>query len=428
MKFTNTIHISDSLWRLIMERKGECKPLRFLIAANRALTQNRERYTTPGRYLAARSTSLRMHYRRSDVTYQTPRERSRLLAPKFPGNYFTFREQTGMISYMPNGREQKFNADGTWRREGRQSMKPGKWLRAMLNPLLAKRIGDAELGEFATIVKHEELRQALAFRVVPVKQAYSKKKFTKFTSCMWDLPVHDFYLSFGCKALVAVGHDGKWRGRAILWPAVQITVDGKTRGDDIMFLDRVYADTEEVSVAMREHAGKQGWFRKARQNREPSEPVVAPDGEGMKAELVVKTETNLSELDFYPYLDTFAFGKDNFTLSNRLGLGAKFTYQNAAESAGMRTGDDRVRDHVSNRLMRRSEAVADYNGHWIRRDEAVSIEGRHYHRDDRLIVTCRISGVQTTRNHAYRIFETDEGNEEASYFVHQRFVSRPGAH
>jgi len=364
--------------------------------------------------------------RREDVIVK-PRNKSKLLAEKLPGNHFTFREKTGMISFMPRGREQKFNADGTWKREGRQSMKPARWLRAMLNPRLARRIGDDALGAFATIIKHEELRQMVSFELVPVKDAYNSRKFTAITSCMWNQPIKDFYEAFGCQALVAVGGQSalnKWRGRAIVWSEVEVTVEGKKKKTGITFMDRVYADSEEVSVAMREYAGSQGWFRKLKQNRETDESIMAPDGEGVRAALVVTTETDLSKIRYYPYLDTLAYGRDNFTLSNSKALGAKYTYQQANEGSGTRTGDHdgEVRDRFLNWIPR-EDAVQDYEGRYIRQDEAVEIEGYWYHEDSCLensvIVRCEATEDLILARSAYRIEHPD-----GTYYIHSRFVRR----
>mgnify|MGYP003349329510 CR=1 FL=1 len=70
----------------------------------------------------------------------TQGKRTRFLNPAPAGNYWTFRETEGLITFCPAGREQLINDNGTWRREGRQAMKPAKFLREVLHPRLAKRI------------------------------------------------------------------------------------------------------------------------------------------------------------------------------------------------------------------------------------------------------------------------------------------------
>ena len=47
------------------------------------------------------------------------------------GDYWTFREKQGLITYMPKGRKQEFNNQGDWLRAGREGIKPGKLIRRL---------------------------------------------------------------------------------------------------------------------------------------------------------------------------------------------------------------------------------------------------------------------------------------------------------
>lgn len=370
MECNNNVTVSDSLVRLIEGRSSESQCLRLLA---RALRWQRTNWLPEGQLYPS---GLQFKW----LT-------SRLLNPELPGNYFTFREKEGMISFMPKGKEQQFNDDGTWKREGRQSVKPGKWIRSMLHPRALRflKVKDHLFAEFNAIVRHEELRQRVTFREVPVSEAYNSSNFVDgIDSCMWGEPVGPFYDAFKCKAVVAVGADGAWRARAILWKNVKVG-DGEY---DQTFMDRIYADSEEVVLAMKENARDQGWWRKSCQDRSAG-ASISPDGVQDFVRLGVKTSRDLDQIDFYPYLDTFHSGGDSY-LTN--GNDGDYEYQN---TDGTRGPDEPEDDHDGE--------VQDVDGEWIDEDYAVAIGDDYYHQDSDDIVYSDDRGEYYLRCECYRV-------------------------
>jgi hypothetical protein len=325
-------------------------------------------------------------------------KRELILAPVLPGNHFSYREKEGMISFMPRGRVQEFNFGDQWKRDGRQSIKPARWMKSMLRPRLARMINDSAFAQFNTILRHEELRQKLTFKLVPVEEGYDSENFAEgaIESCMWDDPVAPFYHAFKCKTVVAVGSDGVFRGRALIWPEVEPCGELFPR---FTLMDRIYSDCQEVELALEEHAESEGWWRKEGQNSNPG-PFIRPDGSISQARLTVRTNRDLDEIDYYPYLDTFAYGGEDWVSTDP--EDHSYYYRNT----------DGSRDRVGG-----ENQVQDVDGNWIDRDEAVLIEGRWYHQDSDDVVICK-------RTQNYILFSdalfVDLGDD--SYYIHRQYV------
>jgi hypothetical protein len=373
MYFNEQLSISDSLFRLIKERQRESDCLRVLFRALQNATGQR------------RGSAFR----------------SRLLNPVLPGNYFSFRETVGMISFMPTGRTQTVTADGTWRREGRQSVKPAKWIRSMLHPRIARRLKDHQFSVFNSIIKHEELRTKLTFKKVSVRQGYNADNFASFESCMWNEPVEEFYEAFGCKVLVAHNQaDDKWLGRALIWPEVK----AEGHEDLVTYMDRIYCISIEVQLAFKAYATEMGWCRKRDQSRELS-GFTRPDGTDCFNDITVFTDQCLDDLDFYPYLDTFAYGGHDRLSTGK--TGHIYVYRN---TNGSRDGDDH------------EGQVLDAFGEWIDEDDAVSIDGDWYHADSDAIVQCYVTEEYILRKNSY--FIDLSRMREDSFYISSRFVRR----
>lgn len=376
MNFGENLILSDSLFRLIERRRHESPCMQVLYDG-----------------LVARQM----------------REREFKLAAAFPGNYFTFREKTGMISYMPKGRRQVVNRDGTWSRKGRQAMKPARWIKTMLRPRLAERFKDHAFAQFNAIVLHEELRTQVTFHEVSIREAYDKSGFIGLTSCMWDRDVAPFYEAFGCRALVATvpEHGSLYIGRAIIWPNVQVNEE-KER---ITFLERIYCGTAEVSFAFREHASTQGWWRKLIQSADAG-PFLKPNGEEVKVALTAFATSNLDEVKFYPYLDTLCYGRDNWVSSNPC-MGHKWIYRSGSlDTAGTRFDASH------------EGQVLDYRGRWIDEDTAVQVNGSWYYDNSPEIVRCARSETYILRVDAYHINLPYDGDQD--FYIHREFVRRMG--
>lgn len=310
-----------------------------------------------------------------------------MLATRFPGNYFSFREKEGMISYMPKGKKQEVSLDGLWKRKGRQSMKPSRWIKLMLNPRVARKLKDHLYAEFNTIVQHEESKGSIVFSEVDIKTGYSSKNFVLgINSCMWDDPVKEFYESFDCMVLVAAKTgDGKFWGRALVWRNVE--VEGSD--EKITYMDRIYCKGEDVSMAFREHAIKMGWWRKAKQSNELEYGFITPDGDSRRGDVTkikVAASRGLDGMGYYPYLDSFRYGGKDW-VSN---LNAESIWQYGDAHGG--------------RALSHALDVQGYNGVWIERATAIRLDtGYWYARNDPSLVTCQITGDLVTSHDAFRI-------------------------
>lgn len=383
MQFSNGLVISDSLYQLIQAKAGSSECLKVLERALRTMRGRRNPLGMSRRLCGG--------------------GRTRLLAKKMPGNYFSFRETEGMISFMPTNRRQQVNDDGTWVRKGRQAVKPGRWIRAMLHPKIAMQFGDDIFAQFSDIVKHEELRHHVDFELVTPESGYTYRLFNQaIGSCMWNKPVAPFYDAFGAKVLIAKGDSARspWRGKALVWPNVEL----KGKKEPIIFMDRIYAESSEMALAFKEYAADQGWWRKLEQNRTPESKIISPDGSASSDALVVRTTVDLSQIAFYPYLDTLCYGRQDCLSNNDKGYKWKYQMTN-----GTREGD-----HAGE--------VQDINGRWIDQGDAVEINGYWYDMEDEAhVVTCHVSDEYILRREAFFI---DMGDGGDSFYVHQSRVRR----
>lgn len=350
------IHISKSLRALIKENRNKSRVAAIL---NRICYRN----------------SVNSGY---PVELQKP---NRLLNPELIGDYFTFREQQGMISYMPAGKEQIINDDGTWARQGRQAIKPGRWARAMIHPRVIKllRLKDSELSDIATAVKLAEQAAQMTFELIPPAKAYERKWFVDgIDSCMWDSPVGPFYDACGAQALVCVNHQGVYRARAIVWFNV--------KPGNITFMDRIYADSPEVVEGMKQYAMSQGWYHKESQCRGEAD-VVAPDGTSESRELTVRCR-DLDEISFYPYLDTLYYATDSW-VSNWQGESRyTLTYTDGSR-------EEQEDDHDGE--------VCTVDGDWISDEDAICVGEDWYSSNDRRICWVEEDDEYNLRENCVRV-------------------------
>ena len=331
-------------------------------------------------------------------------KRSRLLNPSPMGDFFTLRESEGLITYMPAGREQKMNDDGSWKREGRQGIKPAKWLRSILAPRLSKRIPDHVFADFATKFRASEDAGKITFEIATFEQAYKESNYQdgRIQSCMWDEPVAAFYERFPCRVLIA--KDSKqFRGRAIIWDTVN--------GLAMPLMDRVYADSPEVQEAFFRHATEQGWTRKAQQNNACFTLFTSPSGEEVTHRtdtLYVKPTSSLGGVSFWPYMDTFRAMTDCERFYN------SDDEDGAAFILNDQNGDrEEVNQHEGEVL------CAD--GEWRDENSVVCVDGEYYADDDDGVVYCHHSQEYIMRSDAY---EVDMGGRIGTVYIHEDYVNR----
>lgn len=380
MEITPNLHISDSLIDLLHReaQKTKCAPCIKILSG----TIERLRDNCNSKY-------SQRYMRASWLGPGIPLGPCRLLAKELIGDYFSFRESSGMISYMPKGRTQEVNADGTWRRAGRVAIKPAKWLKSMLNPRLAARIKDHFYSQFDVALKADEAANAMTFDFVTFEHAYDSDNYLhEFDSCMWGSDVGPFYRALGAKALVAKDASGHLRGRAVFWPEVFISGHSKA----IQFMDRVYADRPFVTELFLQHAQSQGWHYKVLQSAGAREGVMTPEGDELTCEMSVVAHKKLINFDFYPYMDTFSAGTDdNRTLVNN--------DREEEPNIWLYQSTNGEREEVN----QHEGQVQDDNGDWIDEDDAVRINGSWYDRNSDDIVMCHRTDDYILRSDAYEI-------------------------
>ncbi len=344
------------------------------------------------------------------------------LNPRHPGNYIAFRETAGMISYMPRGREQQYGDRGRWLRAGRQDMKPGRWAAHTLHPRLMERITADELNDFVTRFKCEEQKGMLRMEVTTdVQKAYTRHHFSNrsaIDSCMWDDPVGEFYEYAGAKAVICWDGENKARGRAIFWPQVKVVSSSGDKhvkaGDTFSLMDRIYADSPEVVLWMKEWAIKNGHAHKYEQNADSNTDLVVPDpnkpGDGVYVSRSLKVQPAdrdaMVDVAYKPYVDTMCYRSECDNLFNY--CRNHVTYHN---TDGTAMGEED--DHEGQ--------VLTIDGDWIDEGDARNVNGDYYETSDSRICFCERGRDYILRSEAYEI---DIGRGRYHYY-HEDHVSSP---
>lgn len=246
--------------------------------------------------------------------------KSRYINPELGTNYFSIRPKTGLISYLPEGKEHKVNEDGTWDRTARQEMKPAKFIKDILHPRLLKHFKDHQFSNFATIFKTTLTGGDITFKAVSFEQAYCYSGDSdepdenyypdndSLRSCMTGYPVHEFYNRFDCYALVAVMPNGKYVGRAVIWKDVKTPRNGT-----IVCMDRIYVTKTEYQQMFIDYAIDNGMWYKAAQNADCC-TWKGPEGQSTIDSLTVEILPNKVKISdnrddcFIAYLDSFLYG------------------------------------------------------------------------------------------------------------------------
>jgi hypothetical protein len=296
----------------------------------------------------------------------------RYASPLKKYNFIDFREKKGMISFQPFDKEQKINSDGKWSRDGRQEIKPAKFVKLLLNPRLIKKFKDHEIATFATRLKAYEASQEVDIvRAPSINEAYTFSNYdVDFESCMSDKDVSSFYMNFDVEVLVAkrkVG--GKLAGRALLWPRVNIDT-GSSVYENQPFMDRIYSCSPEITELFIQYAKNNGIWYKEDQSCHSLKKVVNPNGEIFTSTMIVASNGDIDDELFFPYLDTFCYSEDDYSLIN-VGDGfSKYCYR---ETDGTRSYGE-------------TEWVLTHNGERVLPSEAIYRNEQWYENGDDLVV------------------------------------------
>lgn len=271
-------------------------------------------------------------------------------------NYITFRNN-GMISYMPKGKEQLINDDGTWKKEGRQEGKPAKVIRKLFTDKAVKLFKESGLDCFNNIYKsyfNTELELTSLDRL-SIKEVYKMDRRdgggSLNSSCMnGDSEYLDIYENCeSLRILILKDKDGLLCGRALVWNIGELTL-----------MDRVYVSDDYMFQMFFDYAQKNNMIRKYQQSWYNKSNWLKPNGEKFKEYFKIYTDTDWSK---YPYIDTFSYG-DNGFLTNESG----FTYEYNETNGGRQGGEDEHEGEVCDEI----------DGNYIDKDDSVMIEAGRY--------------------------------------------------
>ena len=189
------------------------------------------------------------------------------------GDYFAIRGQNGLVSYMPAGKTQGINDNGTWMKAGRQTIKPAKLLRKLFpDPI----VNNTDLELFASIVKAgaEDAQITLHSGETAINEAYEEDE-NGLDTCMCREEVGEFYESAGAKVLIYRNAEGCAEGRAVVWQDVVMVsnIDEKP----ITLVDRVYG-TERAIQGVLTWAREKGYYHKQYQDYHHKTEVVTLKG------------------------------------------------------------------------------------------------------------------------------------------------------
>lgn len=276
-------------------------------------------------------------------------------------NYLTFRND-GTISYLPAGKELKYNDDGQWAREGRQNGKPAKVIRKLFSDRVKKLFKDADFECFTNAYKANFNEDGYCFELLPNKQIPSVYEMERAigegslnNSCMnGDSEYLEIYANCDkLQILILKDKNGLLCGRSLVWKLT----------DDITLMDRIYVTQDFMYDKFLNYAKGNYWTKKDYKSYDNKRTFINLLGEEIDKTFTVHTNT---DFDNYPYIDTFQYGDDG-SLNNNDG---EYTYNN---TDGTRNGGED--DHSG-------EVYDDINGEYISEDDAIYIEnGERCYRD-----------------------------------------------
>jgi hypothetical protein len=313
-------------------------------------------------------------------------------ARKVPGNYYSYREKAGMISYLPAGRALVHTESGTWARDGRQEMKPAKWARSVLAGWQLARLRDEDFSAFASKFAAAENAAAVRLELCDdVGAVYGCRNYSDYVggSCMQAYPgagdngkgeaVGPFYREAGAQVLAIWRGDGRLEARAIFWPEMHIS------GRVVPAVDRVYASPEH-SEMFRAWARENGAAVKGNLNGRGNAWELG--GEHLGYGGYVVPSGDVDGVDFFPYLDTFRFQDESGNLCAN-DEEDETVYEYCCTGGGR---EERNRHEGQVQL---------HDGTWHDEDDAYEVDGEYYASED--VVMCHRSDEYILRNGAYEI-------------------------
>jgi len=270
-------------------------------------------------------------------------------------NFLTFRND-GTISYLPAGKEMKYNNDGNWARDGRQNGKPSKVIRKIINKRVWHLFKDSDFECFTNAYKANFNEDGYNFELLSnnhIPDVYEMDRGegegSINNSCMnGDSEYLGIYKNCNkLQILILKNKDGLLCGRSLIWKI----------NDNVTLMDRIYVTQDFMYDKFLSFAkSSQYWTKKDFKSYDNKRTFINLLGEEIDKTFTVHTDT---DFDSYPYIDTFQYGDDGSL--NNSGDG-EYTYN---ETDGTRGGGED--NH-------QGEVYDDINGEYIDEDNAVYIE------------------------------------------------------
>lgn len=304
-------------------------------------------------------------------------------------NYITFRAD-GTISYLPKGSEHVVCEDGRWSRQNRQTGKPSKIIKKIMNPHLLSLFKDKDFEDFHNLYKAagESDYEFILRSNQDIPDVYNMSYEDSGTlggSCMRGNG-HYLRIYEECEALQILTlinkHTGVLHGRALVWTF-----------SDMVFMDRIYVSDDYMYNLFFLYAEDRGWYRKEYYNTYYEKTkLVSPDGKRLDRCLVINTPTDFRA---YPYIDTMSYGGEGY-LTNYKEEGDIYIYdctngerteereeeEDAHEGQTYCECDDTWYDDDDVRFIDRGCRAGEY-AHY---DDVIEIDGYYFHKDDERII------------------------------------------
>lgn len=342
-----------------------------------------------------------------------------LLCPSYTtndfANYVTTRQ--GMLSFLPNGREHKVNAEtGRWLRDGRQEMKPAKLSRKLIKDNYLQDLSDAEFEKFGNKVRaylgvvgdEDGEGKNIKLEIIdgePIRNAYYGGNYSKLLgdstnlhgSCMRSDSSQKYFGIYventdKVKMLVAKDEENKILGRALLW----------NFDDGDMGMDTIYGPDIVAQLMIDWAVDNNYWFKSNQSCHHhifDRHGLDRFDNDKLRemGKIIRNVTLNKAEFDYYPYVDSLYYLCNDISkwfLSN--------TYNNVVEKTLRDTGgsyeeyeddDDYVTLENGDRCHQDDACYLDYRCHDDR------VDG-YYHESD--CIYC-MDDTSRLREHCTRI-------------------------
>ena len=352
------------------------------------------------------------------------------LKPPVWGNYFDV--VRNKLTYHAG--KQPTTENGLWKREGRQEMKPAKFVRFMVNyfEVSMSPSYDGEVRKKLTDRFVEILSSRIVLKEIPIsvsddpetiyelETSTSQSVGTLGNSCMRSEASYDcanfsgFYTELGLKIAYVNDEMGRLVARALLWHDVvgrEDDMDGKT----FNFMDRIYGTDENVE-RFKLWAHKNGYAHKAEQSYDNNRLILPPDENDVSNEIREYDKKFIGDYDFRgaPYIDTMChltINSNGITLSSYDGdysltsCDAHYPGNTRCENCGQSIGEDDFCAEINGDNYcedcavwseREYRYLLDSDARWseeyssyISDCDAIYVNGDYYYEDDEDLVVIR---------------------------------------